>query len=445
MNGSSPVARAHRRLVPGPRGAAQAGTWYGALWSVVICLDYFLISSPLVFEPVFDESLRRALLCTSIACLVSITRLQRPRLPWSVACFLGFAVASIVWSINRAATLHFVGLYVVLGVLAVVVAANVAARVIAHGVVLGGVLVVVTSIYAYWQEMPGSDVAPGSSGVLAGVGTNRNILAYTMILAFAFAVSFVPRRWLLRVGWSLAIATILTGLLLAESATGIASSAALAGMAIVVGSRDRLIARGRPPGWRYWVALVAILLTLVAAGLGWYEALHRDLQRDFSLTGRVQIWEAAWETSTTHARLVGEGWGAVWPHPWRAAPANGPFFDISQYIGHPVTHGHNSLFDLLPELGLVGVFLFAMIYLQSVVRGLRLRRSTATPAARETGRVAFLGVLALALAGVTEPLSTVPLGFFVAVLLVATVHREVVPAPEPSTPATTPDRVESAS
>ncbi len=403
---------------------SRSGTWHGALWSMVIGLDFFFISSPLVFEPDFDLSLQRASICTTIACVLTIPQLRVPRVPWSVAAFLAFGLVSSLWSINPDFTVHFVGLYVVLAVLGIVVASNVDTRVLSHGLMLGAVIVVVASIYAFWAQLPGAEVPPGSSGYLAGVGTNRNILAYSMIIAFAFAVSFVPRRWSLRLGWLVGLALILGGIVLAESATGIAASAALIATALVLGSRDRLVARGHPPGWRYWAALAGILLALGAISVAWYEALHRELQRDLSLTGRVQIWESVWAASSTEVRLIGDGWGSVWQHPWRSAPPNGAFDGIVEHVGHVVVHGHNSAMDLVPEIGLVGVALFSLIYLQPLVRALRRRRGSTTPAAREAGRVAILGILGLLLAGVTEPMSTIPLGFFVAVLVAAHVHRE---------------------
>ncbi|WP_107705070.1 O-antigen ligase family protein [Nocardioides allogilvus] len=385
----------------------------------MLALDFFFVSSPLVFEPVFDNSLRRAVLCTTIACVLSLPWLRLPRIPWSVAVFLAFAFASCFWSINQAFTVHFSGLYVVLAVLGVVVACNVETRALTHGVMLGAAVVVVTSIYAFWAKMPGAAVPPGSSGYLAGVGTNRNILAYAMIIAFALAVSFVPRSRALRAGWTAALLLIVSGIILAESATGIAALAALSAIALVLGARDHLASLGRQPGRRYWLGIGAMLTTLSAVSIGWYESLHRDIQRDLSITGRVQIWEAAWSASAMRVRVIGDGWGSVWPHPWRPAPPNGAFDEIVLRVGHTVAHGHNSAMDLVPELGVVGVGLFALVYLQTVARALRQRRGLTTPAARERGRLGILGVAGLLLAGVTEPISVVPLGFFVAVLIAA--------------------------
>lgn len=403
------------------------------MWAIVLALDFFYLSSPLVFEPSFDVSMQRAAIATTIACVLAIPRLRVPHVPWSVLALLAFGLASSLWSINHEFTVHFVGLYVVVTLMAAVVACNVDTRVLSHGLVLGAVTVVATSLYAYWRGLPGAAVPPGSSGLIAGVGTNRNILAYCMILAFAFAVSFVPQGRLRRIGWGLGVVTILGGILLAESATGIAASAVLVAAALLLGARDRRVTLGLAPGRRQRATLAALLGGLGAIAVAWYVALPRDSSRDFSLTGRVQIWESAWAASSNRVRLIGDGWGSVWTHPWRPAPANGAFDHIMAKLGHAVPHGHNSWIDLLPEIGLVGAGLFALIYLQPVVRGVRQRSGSSDPATLETGRTAILGVLGLLLAGTTEPLSVVPVGFFVAVLLAAHVGRQPAKSGDPVT------------
>lgn len=396
------------------------GGWQWLVWCAVVALDFFYLSSPLVFEPSFDDSLRIALAGTSLACLLTIPWLRMPRVPWVVLPFLGFGLATAAWSVNSSDTVSFVGLYVVLTLLGVVVATNVSTRVLSVGVMTGAAVVVFASVYAYWRGLPGADVLPGSSGFLAGVGTNRNILAYTMILAFPFAVSFVPRGRLLRAAWAAGILVILAGIVLAGSATGIIAVSVTTAVAVVMGSRDWLVAAGRAPGRRFWGTLAVAVLLVGVLGIGGYEALGRDLHRDLSLTGRVRIWEAVWASAGSGTIVVGEGWGAVWPHPWRPASANGQFDAIVQELGHYVPHAHNSVMDLLPEVGMVGIALFALVYAVPVVQALvRRRRSPGT--AGEATRFAVLGVLALVLAGTTEPVAMVPLGYFVAVLIVA--HR----------------------
>ena len=398
---------------------------------MAIAVSFYYISSPLVFEPVFDESLRIAVVTTTVACVLTIPWLRVPRVPWAALPFLAFGYASSFWSLNPDDTIHFLGLYVVLTLLGVVVASNVTTRVLCLGIIGGAVVVIAASLYAYWRELPGSDVLPGSSGLLAGVGTNRNILAYTMILALPFAVSFLPRQRWLRAGWAVAVLVVLGGIVLAESATGIVAAFLVSAVAVLLASRDHLLAKGLAPGRRYWVIVGGLTLVLVAIALAWYEALGRDLGRDLSLTGRVHVWASVWAATRAHTRVLGEGWGSVWAHPWRPSSPNGEFDNIIGHVGYYVAHGHNSVMDLLPEVGLVGVGLFGLIYLVPLLRAVVWRRR-GTGEAREAGRLNILAVLALVLAGVTEPISVVPLGFYVAILIVVHVPGGS-PAAEPAT------------
>ena len=407
-----------RRRSAGSRGPSRFDDWAGVTWSVAIALSFYYISSPLVFVPVFDDSLGRALWITTIASVLTLPLLRVPRVPWAVLPYLGFGLASAAWSINRSDTVHFTGLYVVVTALATVAATNARTRDLARGVVGGALLVMIASVYAYWRDLPGSHVLEGSSGYLAGVGTNRNILAYTMILAFPFAVGFLPRSPVGRVAWIGASLTIAAGILLAESATGVVASFVVAGLALVLGWRDHFAATGRAAGARFWKVVGTVMVSVSVVGVLAYEALGRDLHRDLSLTGRSSIWESIWATSGTRARWIGDGFGSVWMHPWRRAAPNGVFDAITQHLGYYVPHGHSSIMGLVPEVGLVGAALFALTYVVPVLRAWTWLRSPSM-ATRETGRFVVLGVVALVLAGITEPISTVPLGFYVAVLLIA--------------------------
>jgi hypothetical protein len=388
------------------------------MWSASIALCFYFISSPLVFVPLFDDSLNYALLITTAACVLSLPKLRVPRIPWAVLPFLGFGLASALWSINRSDTIHFAGLYVVLMLLASIAASNVGTRALARGVVGGAALVMVASLYAYWRDLPGSHVLAGSSGYIAGVGTNRNILAYTMILAFPFAVSHLPRSRLHRAVWAGALILIISGILLAESATGVVTTFVVTALALVLGWRDHHFANARATGRRFWGYVSGLVLLVAVVCVVSYEALHRDLHRDFSFTGRSSIWESIWVTSGTRTRIIGEGFGTVWMHPWRRASPNGVFDAITQHLGYYVPHGHSSVMGLVPEVGLVGVALFSLTYVVPILRA-RTWQQSSTMSTRQTGRLVTLGVVALVLGGVTEPLSTVPLGFYVAVLLIA--------------------------
>ena len=87
------------------------------------------------------------------------------------------------------------------------------------------------------------------------------------------------------------------------------------------------------------------------------------------------------------------------------------------------THGHNTFFDILPELGIVGVSLAAFVHF-SVLLGTwkwipRSGDATQPADAWLRVRIGVLGLIGLSLFGVTEPMASIPLGWFVLVTLVA--------------------------
>jgi hypothetical protein len=399
-------------------GPARFDSWTAAVWVVVIGLDFALVSNPIVLLP-FDESLHKACIATLIGVVATLPSFQLPRPSLAVLAVLAYGFASALWSTDPAATVHFTATLALVALLATVIASNADARTIAHGMLLGGVVVLGASWYAFHEGMPRADVPLGGIGFLAGVGGNRNALAYTMVLSLVFAVSFLPRHWWARSIWAMASGAILVGIFLSQSATGylVAVIVLAGGAALMVSDRRRRLQK-RSARRRWAVRLVPVVV-LVGLLLG-TEALSRALGRDPStLSGRVPLWEAIWHSTTGVDRWFGSGWGSVWPHAWSPHSTSPAYDEIIERTGAMLYHGHSSLFDLLPEVGLVGVVIYALTYVQSVRRGLLLRDVSRgrAPARLDASRATLLGVFALVVFGLTEPIATIPLGWFVVVVL----------------------------
>lgn len=407
---------ANRHAGPAPVHFASTA---GVIWTVVIALDMFFLSNPLVLWS-FDSSGRAA--CGLTLAAVLFTRARRvPAIPWTVAAFVGFSFLSALWSTYSRFTLGFATIYFVIAVVALAIVASVDARTIAQGFLLGGVLMVSTSYYTLKKGWPGAAVIDGTEGYMAGLGTNRNILAYTLVLSLALALAFFPRRPWSRALWLIGIALTLLGIYLSASGTGYLAAAVLIALASVLAALDRWHppspTRSRRRRWTVRVLAVVILVGAVAA----IDVVGRILNRDLaSLSGRVPLWKAIWTETAGLDRWIGAGGGAVWPHQWYPAVPNTAYDEITVRVGYALAHGHNSLFDVLPELGLIGVALVLAVYAEAVARGLALRVFTAsneTAGRLEASRISLLGVTALVIFGVSEPMSTVPLGWFTVALL----------------------------
>ncbi|MBA2954878.1 hypothetical protein GON03_11115 [Nocardioides sp. MAH-18] len=389
----------------------------GAMWTVIIALDFFWLSNPMILFT-FHQSLGNAAAVTLAGLLVTPGR-STPRAATSVVALLAFGLASSLWSFFSRLTVDYTLIYICVAVVATVVAVTVDARTVAQGMLLGGVLIVVGSYLALQLDYPGAAIPLGGTGYMAGVGMNRNILGYTLVLSLAFAVGFIPRLPWARVLWAVGTGVVLLGVGVAQSGTSYVAAAVVVALAIALAGLDRW----HPPSAvrsarRRWGIRAVTIVLLAGAVAGIYvvaDLLDRDLS---SLTGRVPLWKAVWTETTGLDRWFGAGWGVVWPHPWHPAPANATLGDIVERAGIFLEHGHSSLFDLIPEIGLVGAALMALVYVQAVARGLAHRDSRAVNAGRlEASRLALLSVIALLVLGLTEPLSVIPLGWFVIVIL----------------------------
>jgi O-antigen ligase len=290
------------------------------------------------------------------------------------------------------------------------------------GLAWGGVLIVLGSVYAFEKQLPGAAVPPGTIGLVAGVGTNRNILAYTLVLSLAALVSLRPRSvvsWAIR---GLCFTVLALGIYLATSGTGFVSAAAVLATASGLFLLESLNVRFHPRGVGLSVGLLAACGVVAVAKA---ETVTSWLGRDPTLSGRLPLWRGIVEVANATGLVFGHGWGAVWGHPWQLAPANDVVDRIYDEGALVATHGHNSFLDVLPQLGIVGVALCLLVYLRPAWKAVALRHRPSDIRAMAASRFVLVGLVGHLSFGLTEPLFTIPVGWFVLVILVAvgTNHR----------------------
>lgn len=402
------------------------------VWTALVATAFFLLSNPLVFIEPFDHSLEYTVLFTAGVCVILFPWLRAPRMPFEVLLFLSFCALSSLWSLDETTTWKGVVVYGAVTLIALVIGANAGRAILVEGLAWGGVAVVLGSWYAWEERLPGAGVLD-SVGVLAGVGTNRNILGYTLVLALCAAVSDVPRAWWRRVLRIVAVVTILVGIHLSGSATGLLGGVVVLAAAGLIAAAQHWLPNTSAGRRRALVTGGLVVFVLAIASVNQVAAL---LGRESSFSGRVPFWDATLgATSAHHGTWFGFGWSAVWPHPWLVAPENEVVDDIYTRAGASLTHGHNSLFDLIPQVGIVGAVLALAILVRALVRGIRslgIGPDRGTPGTRAAARFLVLGVVGQVVLGLTEPLLTIPLGWFCAILLAQ------LPAGEASTGSSTP-------
>ena len=116
---------------------------------------------------------------------------------------------------------------------------------------------------------------------------------------------------------------------------------------------------------------------------------------------------------------TGFGYGAVWQHPWKPPLLNIVIGDIRSRPGTALSHGHNSAVDLVVEVGVAGVLLTVVIMVTAGMRAGALLRMSGEGGVDGTimARLIVLCLVNLTVCGITEPMATIPLGWWALVLL----------------------------
>jgi hypothetical protein len=333
--------------------------------------------------------------------------------------FLGLCYLSQMWSISDPNTDLSNLVYMQVALMAFIVAANCEPLVVCWGLGLGGVVVMVLSEYAYRQEMPGASNAWFGGAEFVGVGTNENILAYTLMVSLAATLAIgLPHRPVVLAAWVAMLACSAYGICRAESGGGFLAALSVLLTAGAIAAWPSIERRRR----RALGALASAAGVLVVGLVVVTTVLDKDIA---TVSGRAPFWRATVEGSLETAPWLGSGWGAVWEHPWNSAQPNSVAQLIYDKAGYVLPHGHNFFVDVMPELGLVGVAVaVAMVgYAVLAVRRCGLRTGPDLTA----GRLVLLVTIALLVNGITEPMLTAPLGWWAFALVVGVSRQRVLP------------------
>jgi hypothetical protein len=197
-----------------------------------------------------------------------------------------------------------------------------------------------------------------SGGKIQGIVGNSSLLAMiALIAAIVFAVQLACRTtrfW----GWFWLLAA-LAAIGITRSATifiGVVAVLIVAAAAIIV--RRATTDRARTVRS---TALVAVVV--IAAGLGviFRSQVLELLGKSGTLTGRQGIWDAVIHLAQQRPAF-GWGWVSYWT-PWVE-----PFKDLIMRGGVQVMHAHNAWLDVWLQLGILGLVVFGLLVVSTLVR-----------------------------------------------------------------------------
>jgi O-antigen ligase len=329
--------------------------------------------------------------------------------------FLGIAVASALWSLNRAETIS--GLAVLGSLVAVYVLAalsdvdRVVLNRVENGLIAGGVAAFGYGVFqlvvwgGFISDQPGGEITTG--GRFGNGMLGPNIESVSLLLPLALVLHRLTTRPAAR---DRLVAGVLA-LMLAAAVLMTGSRTGTVGMAVVLLTMIVTGERGTRP------ALTAALL--VGAGTAaavWLlhplDVAERTFSSATSSSGRVDIWEVGLQACSQYCG-TGSGWG-TFPDVYAATQALVPGARV--LTGDQGSYqAHNLWLLTLIEVGVVGMLLFTLGLVLALREAWRLPAEWRAPASAAVAALAFALVF----------LSSMEFKIFWMVLLLVTLYGNV--------------------
>jgi exopolysaccharide production protein ExoQ len=280
---------------------------------------------------------------------------RRARMSLVMGSYALLCLASILWSVDRATTIHrmpaFVSFYIIAMLIGPALGLEQLCAVFTRCTRLFVVAALVAGFaFPEWAKDPG---IPGETG-WASIVASKNYLGLLGVLCFASCV-LAPRARN-RILWAAVSVLVVVQ---SRSATSMALLLVSVGSALfsLTVQQFRSVRKQR--------AMVAILAT-GAAMAGAFVLLDPKfaaglLGRDSTLTGRTAIWDFVWRRILERPWL-GHGYQAYWN------VENAFTVDIKRTVGFPVTSAHQGLLDVLLSVGVVGAILTVILLGSAILR-----------------------------------------------------------------------------
>lgn len=228
-----------------------------------------------------------------------------------------------------------------------------------------GIGAVLSLLFAVFLPSYGLDVYP-YAGSWRGVYSQKNGLGRNMTLGlFVFlliALSSHRHRWF---AWSCFGLSV--GLLMLSGS----KTALITFVTILI-----LLPFYRALRWQYTASVPLFIIAILICGslAIWFtteaETLLRFIGKDVTLTGRTQLWEAVF-TMIQQRPWLGYGYSVFWL-------SQDAYYGVQQVIRWPAPHAHSGLLDLWLDVGLLGVLIFALTFLNTLVKAVVFVRHAKT-------------------------------------------------------------------
>lgn len=304
-------------------------------------------------------------LCVGALLLTSGRNLRRIPIPLAWLTYVLWVLSSYTWTGSPETASFFLKRDVVLWIGFLLIGGLLPWRTIVNSLVKFSWLTLAITIFAVATSAearthidPGglSPAYPGWHGLFDHKNSMSPVLVFMLVTVLKFDKSPISR--------SLSFAAIAVLLIGSTSATGIAvciiAIVALGWISYV----RRLAKRLAPP------FVVMSFMMMITVGLGSFFSLRAIVQtagRDLTFTGRTDIWVA-----TLHAierrPWAGYGMGGLFSSPPTAVTER-----VNDEIGFIVPHAHSGALDLVAQYGLIGGFLFLIMFGSWISSAMKVR------------------------------------------------------------------------
>ena len=208
------------------------------------------------------------------------------------------------------------------------------------------------------------------AGALRGVFTHKNqfgaFMAPSGVIFFLNALRGQRYSWIY---WCLLILSCAT-MVMSQSTTALGTFAVMLLLCIIY----------RILRWRYEIMISAVLavsfvgvaMLIWIAGYVGSDSLLDLVGKDVTLSGRTNIWRYVWDQIELRPWL-GYGLAAF----WNGFDGPSGYVQLAMRIG--VIYAHNGFLDIWLSLGIVGLGIFVIGYISTVIQSLALLRKTNSP------------------------------------------------------------------
>jgi O-antigen ligase len=276
---------------------------------------------------------------------------------WLLVALVGLTVSSFLWSIDPATSLRrgIALILITLGGFGLAGRFRLTAltELLATGFGLIALMSMALGLFApSWGRM--TELFPGAwRGVYLEKNALGGMMSIGIICALASAI-YVPKRRLL---WLASAGLCLALVVLSQSKTALVAVA----LTLCILGMIWMVRRGPVTAVAgLWIGAVGVM-ALVALFLFAPDLAFKAVGKDATLTGRTEIWTAAWRQLMNGRQMLGFGYGVLWDHTEHWYPAA----KIAQEAKFIAGHAHNGWLETTLSTGFVGLTVWALYFLQT--------------------------------------------------------------------------------